>query len=290
MSGVVRAENLVELDGSKFRYDQPSMLTHRLAEHPLFTLDKLLTLAKRLPKNQVRFYYATDVKAYSALEGVQDRHQGDLSLDEAISRIAEKKSYVFLQNLETDPEYNQVIQGVLSVIEPQTEKQDPGMYGRCGWVFLSSPGAETPYHRDHEKTFLFQIRGSKSLSVFDPKDPQVVTASENETFHSAHTLRETVYRPEIEPRAKVFTISPGLGLYMPFSAPHWVKNHDEVSISFSVTCNTRSSQRIEYVHRANKLLRKVGIQPGGEGVSPAFDQLKFMAMRSWLNLRGKSRT
>jgi hypothetical protein len=289
MSAVVRSENVVDLDGAGFRYDQPSMLTHRLAEHPLFTLDKLLVLAKRLPKNQVRFYYATDVKAYSALEGVAERHKGDLSLDEAISRIAEKKSYVFLQNLETDPEYNQVIQSVLGMIEPQTEKQDPGMYGRCGWVFLSSPGAETPYHRDHEKTFLFQIRGSKTLSVFDPKDPTVVSPSENETFHSAHTLRETVYRPEIQAKAKTFTISPGLGLYMPFSAPHWVKNHDEVSISFSVTCNTVSSQRIEYVHRANKLLRRAGINPNGEGVSPVVDQLKFKTMRSWLKLRGKSR-
>jgi hypothetical protein len=288
MPDVVRADNIVQLDAAQFRYDQPSLLSHQLAGHPLFTLEKLLVLAKRLPKNQVRFYYATDVKAYSALEGVADRHKGDLSLDEAISRIAEKKSYVFLQNLETDPEYNEVIQGVLGVIEPQTEKQDPGMYGRCGWVFLSSPGAETPYHRDHEKTFLFQIRGAKSLSVFDPKDPSVVSAGENETFHSAYTLRETVYRPEIEPKAKVFTISPGMGLYMPFSAPHWVKNHDEVSISFSVTCNTRSSQRIEYVHRTNKLLRRAGLNPKGEGVSPAVDQLKFLAMRSWLNLRGKS--
>ena len=62
MSDVVRA------DAAKFRYDQPSLLSHQLAGHPLFTLEKLLALAKRLPKNQVRFYYATDVKAYTALE------------------------------------------------------------------------------------------------------------------------------------------------------------------------------------------------------------------------------
>jgi hypothetical protein len=290
MSVVLRSENLVQLDAAGFRYDQPSTLSHRLAEHPLFTLDSLLALAKRLPKDQVRFYYAAGVKAGSALEGVADRHKGDLSLDEAISRIAEKKSYVFLQNLETDPEYNRVIQSVLSEIEPVIQRQDPGMYGRCGWVFLSSPGAETPYHRDHEKTFLFQIRGSKSLSVFDPADPTVVSASENETFHSAHTLRETVYRPEIQPKAKVFTIEPGIGLYMPFSAPHWVKNHDEVSISFSVTCNTLSSRRIEYVHRTNRLLRRVGLEPNGAGVSLSVDQLKFVAMRSWLGLRGKLRS
>jgi cupin-like protein len=287
MSVTLGTQELVRLDAARFRYDQPSTLTHQLADHPLFTLEKLLVLAKRLPKNQVRYYYAAGVKAGSALEGVAERHQGDLSLDEAISRIAEKRSYVFLQNLETDPEYNQVIQSVLGEIEPVTKKQDPGMFGRCGWVFLSSPGAETPYHRDHEKTWLFQIRGSKSLSVFDPTDPSVVSPSENETFHSAHTLRETIYRPEIEPKAKVFTIKPGEGLYMPFSAPHWVKNHDEVSVSFSVTCNTESSKRIEYVHRTNKVLRRMGLTPNGEGASPSIDQLKFLAMRSWVGLRGK---
>jgi hypothetical protein len=113
MPDVVRADNIVQLDAAQFRYDQPSLLSHQLAGHPLFTLEKLLVLAKRLPKNQDRFYCATDVKAYSALEGVADRHKGDLSLDDAIGRIAEKKSYVFLQNLETDPEYNEVVQGAM---------------------------------------------------------------------------------------------------------------------------------------------------------------------------------
>jgi oxalate decarboxylase/phosphoglucose isomerase-like protein (cupin superfamily) len=287
MPAAVPSGNYLELDASSFHYDEPSKLSHRLAEHPLFTLDSLLVLARRLPKDQVRYYYAQDVKAGSPLEGVADRHKGDLTLDEAISRIAEKKSYVFLQNLETDPEYNQLIQSVLAEVEPVTSKQDPGMFGRCGWVFLSSPGAETPYHRDHEKTFLFQIKGSKTLSVFDPRDTAVVSQSENETFHSAHTLRETVYRPEIEPKAKQFTISPGQAVYMPFAAPHWVKNHDQVSISFSVTYNTLSSRRIEYVYRTNKLLRRLGMRPGMEGVSPGVDQLKFMAMRSLLGLRGK---
>jgi len=107
---------------------------------------------------------------------------------------------------------------VLGVIEPPTEKQDPGMYGRCGWVFLSSPGAETPYHRDHEKTFLFQIRGAKSLSVFDPKDPLVVSASENETFPQCVYAARDGLPARNRAEAKVFTISPGMGLYMPFSA------------------------------------------------------------------------
>ena len=39
-------------------------------------------------------------------------------------------------------------------------------------IFVSSPGAVTPFHMDHEHNFILQIRGNKKLYTWDPMDPQ----------------------------------------------------------------------------------------------------------------------
>jgi hypothetical protein len=64
---------------------------------------------------------------------------------------------------------------------------------------------------------------------------------------------------------------------MPFSAPHWVQNGPETSISFSVTFNTRDTVSLESTYKMNALLRRRGLEPRPVGASVVRDRVKEQA-------------
>jgi len=59
----------------------------------------------------------------------------------------------------------------------------------------------------------------------------------------------------------IFELTAGAGLHFPEVAPHWVRNGDEVSVSFSVTFRTPASERQRIVFCANADLRARGLNP-----------------------------
>ena len=70
-------------------------------------------------------------------------------------------------------------------------------------------------------------------------------------------------------------MNPGDGLHFPVAAPHWVQNGPEVSISFSITFQTKDSADRKSLHRLNKQLRKFGLRPSNVGASPWRDRAKL---------------
>ena len=67
-------------------------------------------------------------------------------------------------------------------------------------------------------------------------------------------------------RYQLFNMGPGDGVYVPVTAPHWVRTLDEVSISISINYRTPSSIRRARVYRFNRTMRKLGLRPAA--VSP----------------------
>jgi hypothetical protein len=131
---------------------------------------------------------------------------------------------------------------------------------------------------DPEENFLLQIRGTKTMSVFDPADRRVVSEPDLERFLSgAH--RNLAWREEFQRRARAFDLRPGLALHVPFASPHWVQNGPEVSISFSITFNTRASMRTLHAHRLNARLRQWGVAPVPVGRSALRDGVKQLVSR-----------
>ena len=61
------------------------------------------------------------------------------------------------------------------------------MCHRAGWIFVTSPGAVTPFHMDDEHNFILQIAGRKRLYVWDPQDRSVVSDLGQELFHARHS-------------------------------------------------------------------------------------------------------
>ena len=95
---------------------------------------------------------------------------------------------------------------------------------------------------DPEHNFLLQIRGQKQVSLFDGEDRD--------------------------------------GLYFPVTWPHRATNGPQVSISFSITFRTTSSDRREVLYRVNERLRRVGIRLPPVGQSDLIDGAKYRAFRT----------
>lgn len=260
-------------DGALFGRE-PFAVRHALAGHPLFALTRLVELARRLPAPQVE-YNAGNVPV--SLDPAQTPRNG-LSPEETVRRIAECNSWLVLKNVERDPQYGALLARCLEEARRFAPRGTAGMRDSEAFIFVSSPGAVTPYHMDPEENFLLQIRGEKTMRVFQPS---VLTQEELERFFTgAH--RNLVYRDEYAGRGHAFALRPGDGVHVPVARPHWVQNGAEVSVSFSVTARTAASARTAQTHRLNAVLRRWGIRPAPVGESKLRDAAKQLVFRGWL--------
>lgn len=252
----------------------PFMIGHHLADHRLFDLSRLVELSQFLPERSVE--YNSGELPVSQDPNLTPRN--GLSIAETIARIEQCSSWMVLKNVEQDPEYRDVLHDCLDEMKPLVDQIAPGMRVRQAFIFISSAGSVTPFHIDPENNFLLQIRGNKRVQLFDAEDRSVMTEEQLEKFFTgAH--RNMPYKPEFENRGAWYELNPGDGLHFPVAAPHWVKNGSEVSISFSITFQTDSSQRRQSLHRWNNGLRRMGLSPRNVGQLHWVDELKFSAIR-----------
>ncbi len=253
---------------------RPFLIKHNLMEHALFQLPRLMELCRTLPEKLVE-YNAGSVPV--GLDPTLTPRTG-LSPEETIKRIAECKSWLVLKHVERDPEYAALLNSCLDEVMPLARKSLPETFMREGFVFISSPGSVTPYHIDHEHNFLLQVRGLKTMHVFDGTDRSILSEEQIENFYTgAH--RNLPFSDEVQKRAQTFTLNPGVGLHVPINFPHWVQNGPEVSISFSITFHSRFSERRSRIYVVNAHLRKIGISPKPFGKNDIVDSTKYFVER-----------
>ncbi|HZN86260.1 MAG TPA: cupin-like domain-containing protein [Burkholderiales bacterium] len=261
----------LELEARAMREDfdrRPFALRHRLCAHPLFALPRLLALARRLPPECIE----TNAGDLPVDQDPRATPRNGLSAEETLRRIAQCGSWMVLKNVQRDPDYAALLQGCLA------ELRAPDARLAQGFVFVSSPGAVTPFHMDPEHNFLLQVAGRKTIHVFDPADREVLAEEDLERFHAgAH--RNLPWREAWQPRARAFALGPGDGVHVPVTAPHWVRNGDAVSVSFSVTFRSRASERRAQVYAMNARLRRRGRVPAPVGASALRDALKGFSLR-----------
>ena len=274
---------LLQIDPARFHERfarQPFVVRHRLSEHPLFGLPRLVELARALPEDRVE-YNAGDVPVN--LDPTRTPRTG-LSIDETIRRIEECRSWMVFKNVERDPEYRALLDACLDEVREHSESIVPGMAQREGFIFVSSPHSVTPYHMDPEHNFLLQIRGRKQVSLFDGDDRALLSECELEKFY-ARGHRNLVFDDAHQDKAHVFELTPGDGLYFPVTWPHWVKNGPHVSVSFSITFRTVWSDRREILYHVHERLGRLGIQLPPIGRSELADDAKYHAFRTLARAR-----
>lgn len=190
--------NLLALDESIFVEDfgvRPFRIRHHLAGHPFLSLERILDLIPRFP---------------------------GAAPEEAIQRIAERSSWMVIEHVESEPELGWLLDAALDDVAAHSERIAPGMHAREGFVFVGAPDAVTPCHVDPGHSFLLQVRGAKTVFLYDGRDRSVLT----------------------------FVLGPGDGLYFPATHPHWVKNGPEPSISFGVTFRTAATDARERLYES----------------------------------------
>lgn len=252
-------------------------LKHELLNNDLFSLDKLVELAGKIPQSQMEWNAGN-----AAISQDPDKTPGNgLSPEETIASIAENNSWLVLKNIQSDPVYDEVLNSLLDEIEQKAGKKLTGIDTRAGFVFVSSPGAVTPYHMDPEHNFLLQLRGSKTMYIWDPWDESVITQEHIEnTYFGENAHRNLEHDPALDSKAEAMHLLPGDALHVPIHAPHWVKVGDEVSISISITFRSDQSRRDVRLHTLNARLRRMGMKPSVIGTHKAADQLKDFFVRS----------
>lgn len=289
----------IDIDPTRFGDNvdlRPYDLRHSLQDHPLLRLENLVALAKRLPPLQREYVFAKqEFGTHEA--GTHYEHAGsfaDLSTEDMILNIELQNRVIVLRNVETDAVYGQLVHEVLDQLQEQIEAVTGPISGRESFIFISPPRAYTPFHYDPEQNFFLQVKGRKDFAVYDVTDRDVMPETALEAF-LADSTRTPCERQYFD-RCQVFELSPGKGVYVPTTAPHWVRTLDDVSISISINFRTPSSIRRDRVCRFNRLLRKTGIRP--QPVSPRADTPRELwkcglvelpaRLKRWLGSRHKA--
>jgi len=269
----------IVVDAAQFRekFNRKSFeISHHLSTHPLFQLPKLMELAERTLKTRPRDLHY-DVGNVRVDQRWDEIDKSPFSPQEALQRVANCGAWFVFSSAQRDPEYRVFLDRGLAEIKtlagPQICSQ---IMVEDIIIFITSPKRITTYHIDRECNFLLQIRGTKTLHVFDREDREVLPEEEIERFW-ASDFNAAVYKKHLQHRAKSYKIAPGTGVHIPVNCPHWVENDDSVSVSLSVNFQFKDPLRAN-PYRANFLLRKLGVHPTPPGQSPALDSLKSYAI------------
>jgi hypothetical protein len=264
-------------------------VSHRLADHPLFSLEALMLLAERtLAQRPADLYY--DMGKVSVEQRWRDIGKGPFSPQEALARIESSGAWFIFRAAQRDPDYRELFQQAIGDIKAIiSDKVRRRILREDIIIFITSPNRVTTYHMDRECNFLLQIHGQKDLYLFRRDDREVLPEDEIERFWTVDNNAPT-YRPDLQSRATTYLLAPGNGVHIPVNCPHWLKNADNVSVSLSVNFQFVDSVRANQ-YRANYYLRRAGLSPSPPGASPVRDALKDVAIKAATNVRralGKS--
>jgi hypothetical protein len=274
---------LVDIDAAAFADAFPRrsvLVRHRLADHPLFTIDAIADLADRLPPESVRRERG-DLPLVS--HGYVDVGEGPPS--ETVRNVERTGTRVSLRDIQQAPEYAELIDECLDEVEELVAERQGGMTQRAGYLFISCPASTTPMHFDREHSFLLQVRGVKHVGVAAFDDDPVVLQREFDRWVDG---RECDFEA-MQAVAETFTIKPGVGVYLPSFVPHWVETEAGISISFSIPFDTEFVERAEAVTRINKRMRRLHLSPRPVGASEPVDRAKAAVARSLMRLPRKLR-
>jgi hypothetical protein len=270
----------IQVDAQVMREDfnrRPFRFTHDLTDHPQLKLEALFDLATRLPQAEV-LHWSGGIKISDNIDTASKTHATGRTLRQTLDHIEDANSYILIRNAQFDPAFRRLVDEILDQVQPETDAIEPGMCQRIAYIFIASPHSVTPYHTDRDINFHFNLRGQKWISIWDPFDREVLPEEGLETLFSDWKAPRHPYSPAYEPRARTFELHAGQGVHHPFTAPHSVRYGDQVSASFTVTFNTRATNRRAGVHFVNRAIRRLGLTPTPVGRSETRDELKFAAL------------
>ncbi len=295
-SALPGGRQFLSLDEEAFRTHferRPFKIVHRLAAHPLLQLPRLVEYAQSLDRPILYFRGDHAINQVDDTPGIGrakrtfvDRHLPGpaLSAPEVLRQIQTCGAWMQLRDVGTDPAYAELLEELVSEVRGPAEEVAPGISGPRADIFVSSPGATTPFHLDEEHNFLLQIRGSKSLSIADGFNPAVLDRA-NLRAYFAGDGELAPYSEHLERHAVHIELRPHEGVHIPACHPHWVRNGGEVSISLGLLWYSDSIARRRYLYRFNGWMERFGLKPSTPGDHPLMDEIKALPLTVRRRLR-----
>jgi hypothetical protein len=255
---------------------KPFLFHHRLADHPLFEIPRLVELVdKVLGRGDDRKYAVYGDASIAALPPKE-------RLKQALLRIQEGTTWLKLSSLhELDPAYAALLDDLLRDMEDLSHEPIRRFATwRAMTVFIASPNKVTPYHIDHDTNFLLQVKGAKKVYLFDQSDRSLLTEDEIERFYLGNPAAAR-FSDDVMAKAHCFDLAPGDAVHHPPLAPHLVRNGDNVSVSVSFFYSSPDLDYRSKIYQANGLLRRAGLHPSPPRGSGWVDKLKAGALSAF---------
>jgi hypothetical protein len=275
---------LMHLDAAPFATEfdrRPFKIRHELVNHPLFALPRLVQLARSLDSPVLYFRGNHSINQVDEAPGRKrtfvDRglERPELSVEETIAQIESCNAWMQLRDVARDRDYRALLGQLVEEFRVRSEPVAPGLSAPRADIFISSPGATTPFHLDEEHNFLLQIRGTKKMSIADGARPEVLDRESLRSFFLGNGELAR-YSEHLEQHSEHVGLGPGDGVHIPSCHPHWVQNGPEVSISFGILWFSDVTAKRRNLYRVNEWLIRAGFKPSAPGERPLSDALKVL--------------
>ena len=263
------------------KFDRESfMVPHNLADNPLFEFDRLFALVKTKADKGEIYWDMGDIKVNTRWSETPAKN---LSAAQAFERIENANAWLLLRAVHTDPAYLEILDACMEQVE-RLSGVDFRRFVKLkdSIIFITSPGRISTYHIDRECSMLLQIRGDKTIHVFDRKDRDVLPEEEIEKFWTVDNNAPR-YKEQYQNRANTYLLKPGQAVHIPVNNPHWLKNGSGISISLNINFHYKDFVWAD-LYRANYLLRRLGLSPTPPGRSGVRDTMKRLAIGKPISL------
>lgn len=245
---------------------QPLRLSHRLSQHPLYSLDALAELIERYPRQH---YALVEMGPQGSNRRLwREGDIGKLSGAKVIQAIQNGRMWLNLRNISAvDARYREVLDQIFEEVRQNVPGYDT--YNRTCGILISSPLAQVYYHMDLPGQSLWQLHGNKRVYLY-PAHAPYLTGEQLERIALYEVEVDIPYEASYDEAAQVFEIGPGEMLHWPLNAPHRVENLDCLNVSMTTEYWTETIRRSQIINMANGILRNhAGIVPKSRATAGA---------------------
>lgn len=231
--------------------EQLIKLNHSLIETGLFSRDAVARLIEACPLEHLGIEMR---EKQNGRLGTIMGARGNVSGAETLDAIERGKIWMNIRRImDWSPEHKRVLDRMFGEFESRvpgltTSKRNMG-------VLVSSPNAQVLYHTDIQGQTLWQIEGTKRVTLY-PRSDSFITGQDIEKILLREAIEDLNYEQWFEDYAWVVDLAPGEVISWPLYAPHKVNNHDCLNISVTTEHWTREIWNAYAVHYGNGVLRR----------------------------------
>ena len=234
------------------------VVAHNLHEHAMFRDAGLASLLDRYPRDKLGVFTMghdpVDWRSWAA------GRAGDLSGAQLLADVHAGRIWLNLRAAnhyleDYDALSNQIFADKHTKMRGlRTLKHDLG-------VLISSPNAQVFYHLDSALVSLWQVRGNKSVRIYEPTAP-FARPEQIEAVVLRETAEQMPFDLTWDDDAQQVILEPGMMVTWPQNAPHRIVNGDMVNVSLSVEFMTPAALlRANVIYANGVLRRRFGVTP-----------------------------